>query len=66
MQDADKSQLKVEVDPALHRACKVLAASNGTTMTDLVTRLLVEELRVLTDQHVARSTPTSDALQSSE
>ena len=43
--DGDKALLRLEVDPALKRATKVLAASNGTTMTALITDLLIERLQ---------------------
>lgn len=46
--DSDKAQLKVEIDPALHRATKVLAAAEGISMTELVSSLIVERLQSTT------------------
>ena len=58
--DSDKALLRLEVDPALKRATKVLAASEGITMTQLVSGLIVERLETQ-----PTPTPAPDALQGS-
>ncbi len=46
--DSDRALLRLEVDPALKRATKVLAAAQGITMTELVSSLIVDRLQSTT------------------
>jgi len=57
--DTNKVLLRLEVEPALKRATKVLAAAQGITMTELVSGLIVERLETQ-----PTPSPTTDALQS--
>ncbi len=47
--DTPEKQLKVAVDPSVHRATKMLAVSRGVTMSALVQGLLKEELQKVPD-----------------
>jgi len=44
-----EKQLKVAVDPSVHRATKMLAVSRGVTMSALVQGLLERELQKVPD-----------------
>lgn len=57
--DSDKALLRLEVDPALKRATKVLAAAEGITMTQLISGLIVERLETQ-----PTPSPATNALQS--
>jgi len=58
--DSDKALLRLEVDPALKRATKVLVAAEGITMTQPISGLIVERLETQPSP-----APVADALQGS-
>jgi len=47
--ETPEKQLKVAVDPSVHRATKMLAVSRGVTMSALVQGLLERELEQVPD-----------------
>lgn len=46
--DSNNAQLKIEVDPSLKRAAKVLAAAESMTLKELISSLIVERLETTT------------------